>query len=95
MNVKPGMLAILTKSGSGNVGKVVEVISPLGIAPFYKGYYWNNNDGFCWLVRFPRRAKALLGGESYLECPCPDAWLRPVSGLPDEQHTEEHNKQEA
>lgn len=95
MNVKPGDMAIVVKSATGkNQGRIVEVISPLGESPWHNGYCWNPGDGFCWLVKFQSEVMALRPGR-YLFAPVPDAWLRPVSGLEDEQHTEEDNKLEA
>lgn len=88
MNVKPGDLAIQIKSVAGNEGAICEIIGPMGITPIFNGSIWNKDSGFYWFVKWIRPQKTNLGS-IYSSGPCPDAWLRPVSGLPDTEHTDE------
>lgn len=94
MNVKPGDLAIQIKSWANNQGKICKVIGPMGYNPLFEGRIWLPGEGFCWMVEYHSPIKVNHGFKVKI-CPCPDSWLRPVSGLPDEQHTEEDNKLEA
>jgi hypothetical protein len=89
MNVKPGDLAIVIGSKAGNQGKIVEVIGPLGVEPIYGGLKWGRGTGnFFWLVK-GNTALYDTGGNIRSIIPCRDIWLRPVSGLPDAEHTDE------
>jgi len=85
MNCKPGDMAIIIRSQAGNEGKLVDIIAPLGTNPVFDGSRWNygsNRDKFSWLVR--TRGQPLLStrGDSYIEMPFPDAFMRPIR--PDE-----------
>lgn len=86
MNVKSGDLAITVRSYGKNIGKIVEVIGPMGENPFYEGSIWNRGDGFCWLVK-GNIIDSL--GRVHEYCPAPDQWLRPVSGLPDAEEVKD------
>lgn len=90
MNIKPGTLVMQIKSTAGNEGKVGTAIFHVGIKYFTHGVGAKD----AWLIRFPAPVKTITGSLKQ-DCQVPTEWLRPVSGLPDEQHTEEHNKQEA
>ena len=92
MNVKPGDLAIMIKAAlPENIGSIVVVIRP-GIMREY---------GPEWICESTNTSRGVSDfGHSLViqkgdEFDCPDSWLRPVSGLPDQQHTEEHNELEA
>ncbi|WP_416048971.1 hypothetical protein [Cupriavidus basilensis] len=89
MNCKPGDLAFIARSDGApeNLGRIVEVVS---LEPA-----WTSKKGVvCWLVK----AKSPLVGfdirtgrkSTHTEISAPDAWLRPISGVPvhDEQHDE-------
>lgn len=93
MNVKKGDLAIIIKSFAGNEGKIVEVVEFLGSDPKFKGMQFGDGLGSCWLVRSDKQTLNIGASFPKLhmdeqvgvtsELPIPDAWLRPVSGLPD------------
>jgi|SRR6185369_3705635 len=94
MNVKPSDLAIQIKSVTDNAGKIVKVLSFLGEAPVYDGAVWNIADGVCWLVEYTSLSKSVrsFGGDEVRYSrisPVPDAWLRPISGLPDADKLED------
>lgn len=80
VNCKPGDMAIVIKAiCPENVGTIVEVIGP-GMLPHGK-------NGFEWQTYTPRPSPAFapeLGMVTLkTHSDCPDAWLRPVSDLPD------------
>jgi hypothetical protein len=83
MNVKQGDLAICIKCRCiENVGSIVLVAEAVPSKPL--------DDGPMWLVETPRATYGidLSTGISYpvpagAKVRMPDAWLRPVSGLPD------------
>lgn len=84
MNVKPGDLAIQIKSIKNNDGRVVKIIEFLGGITYWEGFEPDNwlcevNDQ---IQRHPKYSPGLAA--------IPDAWLRPVSGLPlqEDEHTE-------
>ncbi|MNT97844.1 hypothetical protein D3C72_2402610 [compost metagenome] len=84
MNCKPGELAILVRADAAPylIGRVVSVIEAAPDMPPY---------GPAWVVRFqsptlvPR--KKTYNSVMDTDADCPDAWLKPVSGIPthDEQ----------
>lgn len=86
MNCKPGDLAYIVaglKTPSPNLGKVVEIVRYAGEDVF----------GAEWEVRSQSAVQTRDGfGNSHMsrEFFAPDAWLRPISGVPvhDEQHDE-------
>jgi hypothetical protein len=83
MNCKPGDLAIVIRGlthPSPNVGRVVEVVSRFADHEVL-GCCWRCKSTQAMKVRTPR------GDAHATEFWVPDAWLRPVSGLPmhDEQ----------
>jgi len=85
MNVHPGDLAIVVKSDIPEVvGMIVEVVSGAGI---------QDDEGlFEWFVRPSAPSRCFLpdGSIGVLELVgCPDAWLRPLSGLPIDEETRE------
>lgn len=89
MNVKQGDLAIIVKSMAGNEGKVCKVLKFSGI----RGY--GDHGGMAdfveqsWLCEFPRPIKfAHKGWIPSAVANVPDAWLRPISGIPDEESTD-------
>ncbi|WP_349609110.1 hypothetical protein [Cupriavidus sp. DF5525] len=86
MNCKPGDLAIVVRAegAPAAVGKVVEVLRS---AP-------NVNGLPAWVVQFQgvgivrnKKSGALTLG---VDADCPDAWLRPISGVP--LHDEERDE---
>lgn len=94
MNVKPGDLAILIKSQADNYGKICKILEQSNVTHLFDGISYVEVNELCWLVEFPDPVKLTTGCISKITN-VRDAWLRPVSGLPDEQHTEEENKLEA
>lgn len=77
MNVKQGDIAIVIQSYAGKyVGIIVAVES----------YYGSQAYGPTWLVTTDRTVRLSNGQKAKpgTPFPCPDAWLRPVSGLPGE-----------
>lgn len=83
MNCKPGILAMVIRgltSPSPNVGRIVEVISRIDDHELF-GPRWLCASDTPMEVRTPR------GEGLATQFSIPDAWLRPVSGLPvnDEQ----------
>lgn len=78
MNCKPGDLAFVVHQSKGapNAGRVVEVVAAHGYV----------RERFCWLVKSssplngfrPGAAKCALVTKGII----PDAWLRPISGVP-------------
>jgi hypothetical protein len=92
MNVKPGDLAIQIKSVAGNEGNIVEVIKFLGDGHQYINgqpwdYYGSEN---LWHIRNTRPVKSNLG-KMVIDGAIPDAWLRPISGLPDAEEIQDEN----
>ncbi|WP_139094004.1 hypothetical protein [Burkholderia sp. CCA53] len=86
MNCKPGDIAIVTRTRCGKgVGKIVEVVrlavngeifvtrEGKRIAADLEGW------GVCWVIRGDRLK---WGDDQIAERAFPDAYLRPVSGLP-------------
>ncbi|MBR8228071.1 hypothetical protein KDX05_07065 [Burkholderia vietnamiensis] len=80
MNCKPGDLAIIVQAFlPENIGKIVEVLAPLGD---------DCGCGFRWLVKTlsPARTISVIDFKTVFEdsepAGIPDAWLRPVTGLP-------------
>lgn len=80
MNCKPGDLAIMIRTLlPENIGKIVEVLEPLGD---------DAGLGFRWKVKIlsPCRTMSVIDFQSIsygmTTGGVPDAWLRPVSGLP-------------
>lgn len=89
MNVKQGDLAIQIKSSAGNEGKVVRVLSFVGAKPFYEGFTWYKSiDDVCWLVDYGAKTPCSRSEPNQI-APVPDSWLRPISGLPDPESTDE------
>lgn len=85
MNVKPGDLAIVVRTISGkHIGAIVTVEKSIPEFTFPDGV----NYGPLWEVRWSRKFEFFGGGFGHLAW-VPDAWLRPVSGLPDTEHTDE------
>lgn len=82
MNVKQGDLAIVIKSLNGKaVGSIVRVASFFNHCP---------QNGPEWNVEVARKSTVKCRGTGRLivlqpggTAQCPDAWLRPISGLPD------------
>ena len=89
MNCKPGDLAIVRYAHTPVIGKIVEVIERsddvLGLP--------------AWRVQFQGIAKVRNKetGQLTLGCDadCPDAWLRPISGVPIENEMTEEMKEPA
>lgn len=82
MNVKQGDLAIAIHAGNpGNIGRIFEVIRFVGQREF------NGISGPAWLVRAVGiKATTACGGQTS-EALAFDAWLRPISGIPDQEET--------
>ncbi len=94
MNVKPGDLAIIIKSIAGNEGKIVKVLYGMGINPEYAGYTWCFGSGYCWMCELSSPGKD-IHGNLFSQFPIPDSRLRPISGLPMEEETEQKLKEPA
>ncbi|WP_131753701.1 hypothetical protein [Burkholderia vietnamiensis] len=75
MNCKVGDMAVITRGSARD--RIVEVKAPYGDYLHF---------GFCWYVEAPSPIPGMdaLTGLSYLTTKgwCPDAWLRPISGVP-------------
>lgn len=72
MNCKPGDLALIVRSSSGNVGKIVVCIKMVGM------YRWLQPDGNsfispCWLID-----RNLRGWDGTTDAFVPDVCLRPL-----------------
>jgi hypothetical protein len=81
MNCKPGDLAVVVRSEFGNAGRIVEVLKPLGVEPYWGGFRWdgaNSKGAFCWLVRALGAPLHTMAGGQWQECPVPDAVLKPL-----------------
>lgn len=85
MNVKPGDLAIQIKSFAGNEGIIVCIVSFIG--DIYDIECGTLKD--VWCVDNQRPVKTIDGSMS-MSGLVPDAYLRPISGLPlqEDEHTE-------
>ncbi|PRH46374.1 hypothetical protein C6V05_20805 [Burkholderia multivorans] len=75
MNCKPGDMAVITRGLARD--RIVEVKAPYGDYMHF---------GFCWYVEAPAPIPA-MDARTGLSCQiangwCPDAWLRPISGVP-------------
>jgi hypothetical protein len=79
MNVKQGDLAIIIKSLAGNEGQIVSVVRPI-IGRHIRNDY--NLIGPFWQVTKPGKILN-VAGKMVIYGAIPDAWLRPVSGLPE------------
>ncbi|WP_186215901.1 hypothetical protein [Burkholderia gladioli] len=78
MNCKPGDLAIIIKTRSGEaIGWIVRVLE-IGREIPDLGYAW------CIKTSKPVYVESIASGKhSYTDEPlCPDSWLRPISGIP-------------
>jgi hypothetical protein len=83
MNCKPGDLAVLIRSAiPENVGIIVEVVE-------WMGHVWSNDSITNWRVRPVGGPRQTTIGSLQQEGAAPDEWLRPVSGLPDTEDTDE------
>ena len=85
MNCKPGDLAIVIKSDyPADIGMIVRVVGPAADA-------WVHDDVPEWLVESDRISVVAdydTGTEKLsLDFDIPDAWLRPISGLPVDEET--------
>lgn len=76
MNVKPGDLGIVIKGDSA--GRICVVVSLWGYSEGESYWRVEHRDPV------PTRSGAMMKAPL-----CPDSWLRPVSGLPDTEHTDE------
>ncbi|MEX3914854.1 hypothetical protein AB4Y43_01220 [Paraburkholderia sp. BR10872] len=84
MNVKAGDLAIVIHSENGDgIGMVLKVVSAWGRYPEY---------GFLWNVETPREVRTWSGRMTRFP-QIPDAWLKPVSGLPIEDEVTDEIKE--
>lgn len=80
MNCKPGDLAVIVRSATTNKGRLVEVVSALGVEPSWNGYRWHlgHSEGqFHWLCRSQGGPLESFKG-LYMEMPLPDSILRPI-----------------
>lgn len=92
MNVKAGQKVIQIKSVAGNTGSLHTVIEFLGIEPTFDNAIWyEDSDGPCWLCESFSQLPTLNGPATTI-APIPDAWLRPVSDIPDEEYEIEQSK---
>lgn len=93
MNIKQvPCLAILIRSAAGNEGRIVEVKRFLGSNPIYRGEHWATGEGPCWEIEFAGEASApaiyrhlddsISPAGAERTGAVPDAWLRPISGVP-------------
>ncbi len=78
MNVKKGDLAIQIISTCGNEGQIVSILEFSGDTNFTDGVFRVN----CWYVEY-QQLTPCLGAPDSKYAVCPDAWLRPVSGIPE------------
>lgn len=81
MNCKSGDLAIQAKSSAGNEGAIVLVEEFVGPVIDYE-------NALCWKVKdtHPINVRTIFGIRPQLEeeiIYCPDDWLKPISGIPD------------
>jgi hypothetical protein len=87
MNCKPGDLAVTTFAKiPGNAGRLVKVVR------------FQNNDpdlGPRWWIHSLGSAMTASGGDQRFEGAFPDKYLRPVSGLPETETTDEQIKEPA
>jgi hypothetical protein len=76
MNCKPGDLAVIVRSTSGNEGKFVTVLRWIGAYTFYHGERLSD----CWLVRLEQDMRPKSGGVYHAgqEHAFPDSWLKPI-----------------
>ncbi|SPK73695.1 conserved protein of unknown function [Cupriavidus taiwanensis] len=79
MNCKPNDLAIVTRADAVPelIGQIVKVLqASLNFCPY----------GPVWVVRFqaPKQFPCYFPGACLIttDADCPDAWLRPITGLP-------------
>ncbi|MBR8147051.1 hypothetical protein [Burkholderia vietnamiensis] len=80
MNCKPGDLAIIVKAMCPeNVGRIVVVLPQSEMGVF--GLEWNT-QGRGPVMKQSRLTGLIVGSEIANDGWVPDAWLRPVSGLP-------------
>lgn len=79
MNCKLGDIAILVKTKYA--GHIVEVVGTF--------FDFDEFGDFAeWRIRFQRPTRA-SDGALHIDYVCPDAWLRPISGIPDEETIDE------
>lgn len=81
MNVKPGDRAIVIKTAEGKqIGAIVQV----------EGCAGYGSHGPTWRVTTDRLIELSDGSQALpgRQFNCPDAWMRPVSGLPDADENE-------
>lgn len=83
MNVKPGDLAIVI---SGDAAGIVCEVMHQFFGGVYMGLAWAKHDAM-WMCRFPRSFSTPQGYSCFIAVR--DCNLRPVSGLPDTEHTDE------
>ncbi|MBB2915885.1 hypothetical protein [Cupriavidus alkaliphilus] len=79
MNCKPNDLAIVIRADAVPelIGQIVKVLHPT----------WPDSPhGFVWMVRFqaPQVFPGWFSGTAIVDTDahCPDAWLKPITGLP-------------
>jgi hypothetical protein len=76
MNCQLGDLAIQISSRSGNEGRIVKVVKWYGVRNFTNGTHDE-----CWLCEAPNVQPNYFFPAGHYAIP--DAWIRPVSGLPE------------
>lgn len=91
MNCKPGDIAIITKSANPiNLGKIVTVVRGYGVSPTMEGRIeygigWAHHPGLAlWVIRSTSSIISEDNKYTFDELPFPDRWLKPVSGLEDD-----------
>lgn len=82
MNVKPGDMAIqIMAHNKENIGLIVSVIKFDSGMQCWECTTYKAIQGYCMGILVTQEA-----GQPFF---CPDEWLRPISGLPDTEETEE------
>jgi hypothetical protein len=90
MNCKPGDLAIMTHARGpldrtgANIGRICEVVRAHGPKTYAGG-----DTLFCWWIRMVGRPGIDSEGFTQMEGMYPDAYLKPISGLPETVRTED------
>jgi hypothetical protein len=92
MNCKPGDIAyVINATMPQNIGRMVQVISPLGVEPHWGGYIWRIGSckgQFCWLVRSCGAPLTNYQREALFEAPFADWCLRPIRPQDDDAQDE-------
>jgi hypothetical protein len=92
MNCRPGDLAYIVNAAMPeNIGRMVQVLEPLGVEPFWGGFRWRIGPckgQFCWLVRSCGVPLLAVKGGQFVEIPVADSQLRPIRDPGDDAQDE-------